>query len=226
MPSADEPAMSAAVYACGDDLVAVECADTRSAQALADHLRDSGEWLECVAGIASCVAQFDLAAVSADEAAQRLQAALQSVGTVPDAAGEIIEVPVRYGGDYGPDLDDVCKLLAMDRETFIRRHTETEYPVDMLGFTPGFAFIGGFDEARDVPRRPQPRVRLASGSIGIAGGRTGIYTLAGPGGWQIVGRTPLMLFDAGAQQPFILRAGMRVRFVAIDDGEFVADSTT
>ena len=227
MPSADNPtAMSAAVYTCGDDLVAVECADTRSAQALADHLRNSGEWRECVAGIASCVAQFDLAAVSAEEAAQRLRDALQTVPPVRDDAAKVIEVPVCYGGDHGPDLGDVCKLLGMDRDTFIERHTGSDYPVDMLGFTPGFAFIGGFDEARDVPRRPQPRVRLASGSIGIAGGRTGIYTLAGPGGWQIVGRTPLVLFDAGAEQPFKLRAGMRVRFVAIDEGEFDASGTT
>ena len=227
MPTADNPtAMSAAVYTCGDDLVAVECADTRSAQALADHLRNSGEWRECVAGVASCVAQFDLAAVSAEEAAQRLRDALQTVPPVRDDAAKVIEVPVCYGGDHGPDLGDVCKLLGMDRDTFIERHTGSDYPVDMLGFTPGFAFIGGFDEARDVPRRPQPRVRLASGSIGIAGGRTGIYTLAGPGGWQIVGRTPLMLFDAGAEQPFKLRAGMRVRFVAIDEGEFNASGTT
>jgi inhibitor of KinA len=223
MPSADDPVASASpVYTCGDDLVAVECVDTRSAQALADHLRDSGEWRECVAGIASCVAQFDLALVSAEEAAQRLQWAVQTVPEVRDAAAEVIEVPVCYGGDHGPDLDNVCDLLAMDRDTFIGHHTGSEYPVEMLGFTPGFAFIGGFDAAQDVPRRPQPRVRLASGSIGIAGGRTGIYTLAGPGGWQIVGRTPLMLFDAGAEQPFKLRAGMRVRFVAIDAGEFDA----
>lgn len=227
MPSADEPAaMSVAVHACGDDLVAVECRDTRSAQALADHLRNSGEWRECVAGIASCVAQFDLATVSAEEAAERMRAALQTVPAARDAAAEVIEVPVCYGGDHGPDLDDVCKLLGMDRDTFIEHHTGSDYPVDMLGFTPGFAFVGGFSEARDVPRRPQPRVRLASGSIGIAGGRTGIYTLAGPGGWQIVGRTPLMLFDAGAKQPFKLRAGMEVRFVAIDEREFDASDST
>lgn len=227
MPSFDDPtATSAGVYACGDDLVAVDCRDTRSAQALADHLRDSGGWRECVAGIASCVAQFDLATVSAEEAAQRLQAALGTVPAVRDDAAEVIEVPICYGGEHGPDLDDVCKLLGMDRDTFIERHTGSDYPVDMLGFTPGFAFVGGFDEARDVPRRPQPRVRLASGSIGIAGGRTGIYTLAGPGGWQIVGRTPLMLFDAGAEQPFKLRAGMRVRFVAIEEGEFDTGGTS
>lgn len=210
------------VFLCGDDLVATECADTRAAQALADYLRESGEWRECVAGIASCVAQFDLAAMSAEEARQRLLSALGSVPAAPDAETELVEVPVCYGGDAGPDLDDVCEFLGLQRDEFIERHAQGEYRVDMLGFTPGFAFIGGFDEARDVPRRPQPRVRLEAGSIGIAGGRTGIYTLAGPGGWQIVGRTPMRLFDAKAKPPFRLRAGTRVRFVPIGVEEFDA----
>lgn len=223
MPAREEPAASSArIYSCGDDLVAVDCADTRIAQALADHLRGSGDWFECVAGIASCVAQFDLATVTAEQAEQCLLAALKSVPAARDVQSELVEVPVCYGGDHGPDLDDVCTLLGVDRDAFIDRHTGGEYRVDMLGFTPGFAFIGGFEAAREVPRRPQPRVRLEPGSIGIAGGRTGIYTLPGPGGWQIVGRTPLRLFGAGAEQPFLLRAGMRVRFVAISAAEFDA----
>ncbi len=221
MASMDDPAaMSTAVTLCGDDLVAVECTDTRSAQALADHLRESGGWLECVAGIASCVAQFDLTAMSAEDAKRRVSSALLDAPAVRDAGADVIEVPVCYEGEHGPDLDDVCGLLGVSREEFVAWHTGDEYTVDMLGFTPGFAFIGGFDEARDVPRRSQPRVRLEPGSIGIAGGRTGIYTLASPGGWQIVGRTPMRLFDTGAAQPFRLRAGMRVRFVAISAEEF------
>jgi len=223
VPAHEDPAASSAhVYACGDDLVAADCTDTRAAQALADHLRGSGDWLECVAGIASCVAQFDLATVTPAQAEQRLLAALQSVPAVRDVESELVEVPVCYGGDHGPDLDDVCRQLGVDRDAFIDRHTGGEYRVDMLGFTPGFAFIGGFEAAREVPRRPQPRVRLEPGSIGIAGGRTGIYTLPGPGGWQIVGRTPLRLFDTEAEPPFLLHAGMRVRFVAISAAEFDA----
>ena len=210
------------VYLCGDDLVAAGCADTRAAQALADHLRASGEWLECVGGISSCVARFDLASTTAEEAEQRLVSALRSVPPVREADAELVEIPVCYGGNHGPDLEDVCRHLGMDGEAFVDCHTGSEYRVDMLGFTPGFAFIGGFDAAQQVSRRPQPRVRLEPGSIGIAGGRTGIYTLGGPGGWQIVGRTPLKLFDAGAAEPFALRAGMRVRFVAISAAEFEA----
>ena len=224
MPAHDDSAaLISPVYSCGDDLVATECADTRSAQALADHLRASGEWLECVAGIASCVARFDVAAISPEDAAQRMSSALSTVPAPRESEADVIEIPVCYGGGHGPDLDDGCERLGMDRDAFIACHTGNEYTVDMLGFTPGFAFIGGFDEAGDVPRRPQPRVRLEPGSIGIAGGRTGIYTLPGPGGWHIVGRTPLRLFDAGAEQPFRLRAGMRVRFVAIGAEAFAAE---
>jgi KipI family sensor histidine kinase inhibitor len=218
----DSAAMSADVTLCGDDLLAVECADTRRAQAFADHLRNSGEWLECVAGIASCVAQFDLAVISAEQAKKRMSSALREVPAAQDAEAAVIEVPVCYGGEHGPDLDEVCEFLGISREAFITSHTDKAYRVDMLGFTPGFAFIGGFEEASDVPRRSQPRVRLKAGSIGIAGGRTGIYTLPSPGGWQIVGRTPMRLFDAGAEQPFLLRAGMRVRFVAVGTEEFGA----
>jgi len=221
--SIDDPAaMSTAVTLCGDDLVAVECTDTRSAQALADHLRESGQWLECVAGIESCVAQFDLARIGVEEAKRRMSSALRDRPAEQCDTAELVEVPVCYGGDQGPDLDEVCELLGMSRDAFIECHTGGEYRVDMLGFTPGFAFVGGFDAARGVPRRPQPRVRLEAGSIGIAGGRSGIYTLSGPGGWQIVGRTPMRLFDAVAEQPFRLRAGTRVRFVAISAGEFDA----
>jgi len=227
VPSSDDSAaLTPPVFPCGDDLVAAECADTRSAQALADHLRESGQWLECVAGIASCVARFDLATISPADAGERMLSALRTVPAALEAGKDVVEVPVCYGGDHGPDLDDVCALLGMDRDTFIERHTGEAYRVDMLGFTPGFAFIGGFDAAREVPRRPEPRVRLQPGSIGIAGGRTGIYTLPGPGGWQIVGRTPMRLFDAGAEQPFRLRAGMLVRFVAIGEEEFAAECAT
>jgi KipI family sensor histidine kinase inhibitor len=214
--------MSPGVRLCGDDIVSAECEDTGTAQALADHLRESGDWLECVAGIASCVAQFDLATTGAEEAMQRMSTALRAAPAAREVEAAVVEVPVCYGGDHGPDLDDVCERLGLSREAFIELHTGREYGVDMLGFTPGFAFIGGFSEAQDMPRRSQPRVRLAAGSIGIAGGRTGIYTLPSPGGWQIVGRTPMQLFDTGAAQPFRLRAGMRVRFVAIGPDEFDA----
>ena len=139
---------------------------------------------------------------------------------VQDLDVSLVEIPVCYGGAYGPDLGDISEQLGLSRDEIIALHSSREYRVDMLGFTPGFAFIGGLDDALNVPRRGEPRVRLEAGSIGIAGGRTGIYTLAGPGGWPLIGRTPMKLFDAHAEEPFGLRAGMRVRFTPINPDEF------
>jgi len=222
MASNDADGAGKRIFDCGDDLIAVELEDTRASQALADHLRNSGQWIECVAGIASCVAQFDNANVNLAEARQRLSSAIDDVPAVRTEESELVEVPVCYGGSYGPDLGDICEQLDLSRDEFINLHTSREYRVDMLGFTPGFAFIGGLDDALNVPRRPEPRVRVEAGSVGIAGGRTGIYTLSGPGGWPIVGRTPARLFDAAARDPFRLHAGMRVRFFAVSPDEFDA----
>lgn len=222
MVSNDADGAGKRIFDCGDDLIAVELEDTRTSQALADHLRNSGEWIECVAGIASCVAQFDNANVSLAEARHRLSSAIDDVPAVRTEESELVEVPVCYGGSYGPDLGNICEQLDLSRDEFIDLHTSREYRVDMLGFTPGFAFIGGLDDALNVPRRPEPRVRVEAGSVGITGGRTGIYTLSGPGGWPIVGRTPARLFDAAARDPFRLHAGMRVRFFAVSPDEFDA----
>jgi allophanate hydrolase len=212
---------TADVFSCGDDLVAVEMATTRESQALADYLRETGDWVECVAGISSCVAQFDSTTVSIDEARTRLAAALGQASISEDRESKLVEIPVCYGGVCGADLGDICEQLDMTPEEFVALHSGREYRIDMLGFTPGLAFIGGLDDALNVPRRREPRVRVESGSIGIAGGRTGIYTLSGPGGWPLVGRTPAKLFDPRAADPFKLCAGMKVRFVPISHEEFV-----
>lgn len=222
MGSDNIEAVTGKVFACGDDLVAVALKDTRTSQDLADYLRDTGQWIECVAGISSCVAQFDNATVSLDEARERLESAIGRVRVSEDEESVLVEIPICYCGECGPDLGDICEQLGMSPDTFIETHAGSEYRIDMLGFTPGFAFIGGLDEVLNVPRRSEPRVRVESGSIGIAGGRTGIYTLAGPGGWSLVGRTPEKLFDVGAADPFRLRAGIRIRFVPISHGDFDA----
>jgi KipI family sensor histidine kinase inhibitor len=131
-----------------------------------------------------------------------------------------MEIPVVYGGEYGPDLDALCSATGLGVAELIQLHAGSVYTVDMIGFTPGFAFIGGLDECFRVPRRTEPRQRVAAGSVGIADGRTGLYAMASPGGWNIIGRTPYQLFNAAAENPFVLRAGMQVRFKAIDAGEF------
>lgn len=205
---------------CADDLLSLSVDGPEYAQALAAHLRESGAWLDVVAGIDSVVVQFDAAALDADKAGHQIVESL--AGGIPPLreSEDLLEIPVVYGGEYGPDLDELCCELGMSTDEFVALHTGGEYCVDMVGFTPGFAFVGGLDKRLNVPRRKEPRRRVEAGSIGIADGRTGMYALASPGGWTLVGRTPLKLFDARAPEPFSIRAGMRIRFTAISADEF------
>lgn len=207
------------VTQCGDDLLSVPADSPPDAQALAETLRASGEWLDVVAGIDSVVVHFDAVALDAGMARQRVEALIAG-GIAPlRTTDELLEIPVVYGGEHGPDLDDLCRELGMSVQEFIQLHTRDEYRVDLVGFTPGFAFIGGLDEQLSVPRRNEPRQRVEAGSIGIADGRTGLYAIASPGGWTLVGRTPETLFDPHAEEPFLIRAGMRIRFRAVDASE-------
>jgi len=215
MPSHADRVTDIEVVTCGDDLLGVRAASAAEAQALASQLRDSGEWRDAVGGIDAVVAQFDPVAVSLDEATARLKAAAATIELSDDADQRELTVPIVYDG---ADLDRVCDQLGLSREAFVELHTRDEYRVDMLGFVPGFAYIGGLDPALDVPRLKNPRQRVPAGSVGIAGGRTGLYALDSPGGWPIVGHTPMPLFHPGADDPFVLEAGMRIRFEAVEAG--------
>ena len=200
---------------CGDDLFSVATESPQEAQALAAQLRKSGDWLEVIPGIDSVVVRFDAASRDAGEVRREIESSV-SGGVEPlQPSDELLEIPVVYGGEYGPDLDELSEKTGLSIDEIITLHTGTEFCVDMIGFTPGFAFVGGLDERLRVPRRGEPRQRVETGSIGIADGRTGIYAMASPGGWNLIGRTPLKLFDPDASKPFVLSAGMRVRFKAI-----------
>lgn len=131
-----------------------------------------------------------------------------------------LDVPVCYGGEHGPDLADVAAASGLAIDEVVRRHGAGVYTVAMLGFAPGFPYLLGLDPALATPRLETPRTRVAAGSVGIGGAQTGIYPREGPGGWRIVGRTPLSLFDAVRTPPCLLAPGQRLRFVAIDAGEF------
>jgi len=203
---------------CGDDALSVAIDDSSQRHSIAEHLRDTGSWLECIEGMQSVVIRFDSASLSIDGATQQLCEQLDSVSKdVADFESTLIEIPVCYGGEYGPDLDPICQMLTLTADELIEIHTDAEYRIEMLGFTPGFAYVGGLSAELNVPRLAEPRQRVAAGSIGITDGLTGLYALPGPGGWPLVGRTPVPLFEAGSDQPFLLRAGMRVRFTAIDE---------
>jgi len=135
-------------------------------------------------------------------------------------ADDLIEVPVCYGGDFGPDLDALAAHAKLDAQDVVARHVRVEYRVAMLGFMPGFPYLLGLDEALHAPRRASPRTRVPAGSVAIGGAQTGIYPRELPGGWQLIGRTPLTLFDAARAQPALLRPGQRVRFRPIEAGQF------
>ena len=155
-----------------------------------------------------------------EQLAQRaLETALSSGNLAVPAPSElskrVVEIPVCYGGEHGPDLAEVARLAGLDESAVIARHVCGEYHVAMLGFAPGFPYLLGLDPTLHAPRRANPRTRVPAGSVAIGGAQTGIYPCELPGGWQIIGRTPLALFDAARDPPALLAPGQRVRFRSI-----------
>jgi inhibitor of KinA len=133
---------------------------------------------------------------------------------------KLINIPVCYEKKFAPDLFEVASLKNLSPEEVISIHSSREYRVYMLGFVPGFAYMGEVDEAIAVPRRDQPRLQVDAGSVGITGKQTGIYPFNTPGGWQIIGRTPLKLFNKEEEQPVLLQPGNRIKFHSITADEF------
>ncbi len=131
-----------------------------------------------------------------------------------------LRLPVCYGGQYGPDISEVSRYAQCSERDVIRRHASVTYRVYMLGFLPGFAYLGKVDQVIAMPRRESPRIVVAAGSVGIAGQQTGVYPSQSPGGWQIIGRCPVRLLDWSKEKPFLLGSGKRVRFDPIDADEY------
>ena len=217
MPSGDN--LVFAVEPCGDDLLSIIVAGPEDAQALGEQLRTSGDWREVVPGIESVVVQFDASQTTIDVASRRLGDELAQGIPAIERSDALSVVPVVYGGNFGPDFDEVCEQTGLSGDELIALHTSREYRVDLVGFTPGFVYVGGLDDKLSIPRRTQPRQHVVAGSVGIADGRTGLYALPGPGGWALIGRTTFKIFDPHAEQPFPIRAGMRIQFVAISAAE-------
>lgn len=130
-----------------------------------------------------------------------------------------VEIPVLYGGEYGPDLDFVAKHNGLTPEEVIKIHTSGTYLIYMLGFTPGFPFLGGLSEKLFTPRLKTPRTVVPAGSVGIANNQTGIYPIDSPGGWQLIGKTPVKLYDPKRENPILLKAGNYLKFKRITEGE-------
>jgi inhibitor of KinA len=192
----------------------------RLAQQISGKMPD--EILELVPTYRSLMVYFDPMRISRDALTDKIRLFLDSdaeSGEKADTA-TVVSIPVCYGGEFGPDLEFVASHNKLSVEEVVEIHTSRAYQVYMLGFTPGFPYLGGISDRIAAPRLAQPRVVIPAGSIGIAGSQTGIYPIQSPGGWQLIGRTPLQLFNPGSADPFLFAAGNYLRFTAIDAGTF------
>ncbi|MBI5251692.1 MAG: 5-oxoprolinase subunit PxpB [Desulfomonile tiedjei] len=152
-----------------------------------------------------------------EEALQSMEIRLDQLEIPPPST---VEIPVLYGGDNGPDIEFVADAHNMTAEDVIRIHSGAEYQVYMIGFTPGFPYLGGLPEELHTPRLESPRSLVLAGSVGIANNQTGIYPVDSPGGWRLIGRTPLKLFNPLKENPFLYRAGDMIKFVRISEQEY------
>lgn len=213
---------------CGDACLVVEFGDAID-PLVNSRVRSLGVKLEGLAPpwLVETVPTYRSLAVYVDpwgshhEEIERFVASLaksMEAATLPPS--ETVLVPVCYGGHYGPDLERISGHTALEPDEIIRLHSRGLYRVFMMGFTPGFPYLGGLDPALETPRLESPRSLVPSGSVGIAGKQTGIYSIDSPGGWNIIGRTPLSLFDPGRKFPFLIEAGMDLKFVPITSAEF------
>lgn len=180
------------------------------AQALRERVQAT--LLDVVVGYASVTVYFDPLSADAEEVAEHLQRAANAEAPADEESGKLVTIPVTYGGDVGPDLPEVARFASCSEEDVIARHLAREYRVFMVGFLPGFPYMGIVDETIAMPRRDTPRLAVPQGSVGIAGLQTGIYPVQSPGGWRLIGRTQELMFDPSSSEPTLLRAGDRVRF--------------
>jgi KipI family sensor histidine kinase inhibitor len=178
-------------------------------------------WIEAIPSYRSLLVIFDPCRIQRDELLTQIQTELaQHDDEVTDAGAEVL-LPTVYGGEYGPDLVTVATHAGLDAGEVIRIHSSGDYRVYMLGFTPGFPYLGGLDPRLTTPRLNTPRTRIPAGSVGIAGGQTGVYPIASPGGWQLIGRTPQVLFDPDRNPPALVQPGDRILFQAIDSQRYL-----
>lgn len=150
----------------------------------------------------------------------RIEQALAGAAKAKSVKPRLVEIPICYGGDFGPDLARVAQQASMSPEEVARRHAKADYSVAMVGFSPGFPYLIGLPKELATPRHAKPRTLVPAGSVGIAGAQTGIYSLATPGGWNLIGRAAVRLFDPLADPPATLQAGDRVKFREVARAEF------
>jgi KipI family sensor histidine kinase inhibitor len=177
---------------------------------------------DLVVGYCSLTVYFDPLAIDAGWLEGAIRSAAEGAADSPEAERAMVDVPVCYGGDLGPDLADVARSAGCSEEEVVALHTGTIYRVYVVGFVPGFPYMARVDPRLALPRRSSPRPRVPAGSVAIAAGQTGIYPAETPGGWHLIGRTPIRPYDSSRAEPFLFHAGDRVRFYPIDAAAFHA----
>ncbi|EED7474319.1 5-oxoprolinase subunit PxpB, partial [Salmonella enterica subsp. salamae] len=184
---------------------------------LTQRLVDMPNVVEAIPGMNNITVILREPQTLALDAIERLQRWWEeSEALEPDSRS--VEIPVIYGGAGGPDLAAVARHSGLSEKQVVELHASVEYVVWFLGFQPGFPYLGNLPEALHMPRRAEPRLQVPAGSVGIGGAQTGIYPLSTPGGWQLIGLTPLKLFDPMREPPVLLRPGDSVRFVPQKEG--------
>lgn len=221
----------------GDQALIIEFGDrvdpvlSTEIAAVAQRLRESRPIgvLDVVPAYTTMALHYDPAAVGAgaspyEALVETIESWLKTQTVATASAGHLVEIPVCYGGAFGEDLEALADSHNLSVEEVIAIHSDAAYHVHMLGFVPGFAYLGGLDARLATPRRDTPRPLVPAGSVAIGGAQTGVYPLDTPGGWHIIGRTPLQLFKPDAMPPCLLNAGDTVRFVPISVQEYAARS--
>ena len=188
---------------------------------LSEYLRNSNKWIEVVSGEDSLIVKYNLFNNTKSKAQETLGQQLKDFTYVEKKKkATVLRVPICYSEEFAYDLQDLKNQNSLSSQDIVDLHSSLTYKVKMIGFTPGFAYLGDLPKELTIERLSKPRVNLVPGSVGIAGNRTGIYTLGGPGGWRIIGRTPLSLFNQKKKNPFIILPGMEVKFEPINQDEF------
>ncbi|MFD1019900.1 5-oxoprolinase subunit PxpB [Thalassobacillus hwangdonensis] len=231
--------MEAKLNPLGDQAIVIELADTISLDAhervkqvtnYLDH--ENPEWMVEYVPAFTTVTVFyeplkictyiteDSPMLPYDWVVDQLKTMLMELKENEHSEPRTVKIPVCYGGDLGPDLKIVADENGLSEQEVIERHMNGDYLVYMIGFAPGFPYIGGMDETIATPRKDDPRLAIPEGSVGIAGKQTGVYPIETPGGWQLIGRTPLKLFRPDAETPSLLKAGDKVIFESITEEEY------
>ena len=176
--------------------------------------------VDMIPAYASLLVQYNPLVIRYEEIYKRVSAIVKMDTKVESMEKKVWEIPVLYGGELGPDFFHVAEHAGISGEELIRLHSEKDYLVYMLGFLPGFTYLGGLEEKLHTPRLENPRVKIPAGSVGIGGSQTGVYPVGSPGGWKLIGRTPVKMYDPEKQDPILVQAGEYIHFYPITDAEY------